>query len=147
MSDGGPAGRGAKSGGQALLSGVSRRFAEWISLGISTVLLLCLAGYLLLQALAPDSPYLLDEARPLTAEVQQKGDRYILPIEISNQGRRTLRELKVEVRATEPGGKSDTRELQIDYLGEQSAQKVFLYFEQDPRGSRVETRPVYYLVD
>jgi uncharacterized protein (TIGR02588 family) len=124
MSDGGPAGRGAKSGGQALLSGVSRRFAEWISLGISTVLLLCLAGYLLLQALAPDSPYLLAEARPLTAEVQQKGDRYILPIEISNQGRRTLRELKVEVQPgrahtarAEGGGPRDGAGRQIRYTG------------------------------
>jgi uncharacterized protein (TIGR02588 family) len=147
MSDRGQAGQGAKPGGQGRRAGASRRFAEWISLGISAVLLLSLAGYLILQALAPDSPYLLAEARPLTEEVQQKGDRFILPIEISNRGRRTLRELKVEVGVTEPGGRSETRELQIDYLGEQSAQTVFLYFEQDPRALQIEARPVHYLID
>jgi uncharacterized protein (TIGR02588 family) len=147
MSKQAPSGQDAKPGGQGRQAGASRRFAEWISLGISAVLLLCLAGYLLLQALTPDSPYLLAEARPLTAEVEQKGGRFILPIEITNRGRRTLRELKVEVRMTEPSGQADTRDLAIDYLGEQSTQKVFLYFEQDPRTLQIEARPVHYLID
>jgi uncharacterized protein (TIGR02588 family) len=121
--------------------------AEWISLGVSALLLLGLAGYLLFQASQPRAPYITVEARPMLSDVRQEAGRYILPVAITNQGRRTLRELQVEVSYQSAGGRRETREVQIDYLGQQSRQEVYLYFDRDPRELQVQCAPLYYRLD
>jgi uncharacterized protein (TIGR02588 family) len=132
------------SGGQR--SG-PRRLAEWVSLGISMALILGLAGSLLYEALQPHPPYVPAEVKPLIAEIREESDRYILPIQVANHGERTLRDLTVEVEYLSPDGKTETRDITIDYLGERSEQKVYTYFDRHPRDLHVRARPISYRLD
>ena len=124
-----------------------RKLAEWVSLGVSALLILALATYLVLQARRGNDPYVPAEARPLLDQVRQVGTMFILPVEITNGGRRTLRALKVEVTHQGPDGKDESQELDLDYLGERSTQKVYLYFDRHPRDLKVEAKPLHYQVD
>lgn len=127
--------------------GAGRRLAEWVSLAVSGLLLLSLAGYLLLQALRPGTPYVVAETRPLLEQVHRKGSTFVLPLEVTNPGTRTQRDLKVEVRFRSAEGQWETRELQFDYLGQESRRTVYLYFDRHPRELQVEARPVHYRLD
>ena len=124
-----------------------RTLAEWVSLGISALLILALAGYLLRESGRGDTPYVRTEVRPLLDQVRQEGSTFILPVEITNGGRRMLRALKVEVTYQGPDGKEESRELDIDYLGERSSQTVYLYFDRHPRDLKVEAKPLHYQVE
>ena len=124
-----------------------RKLAEWVSLGISAALIATLAGYLVYQGLQPQPPYVAAEAQVLMNRVLEKDGKYILPIEVVNHGRLTLRELNVEVEYRGPDGKQETREFTIDYLGEQSKQKIYLYFDQHPRDLQVKAEPLTYRLD
>ena len=127
-------------------SGV-RTVAEWFSLGVSALLILGLAGYLVFQGLQLQPPYVPVEARPLLDQARPEGERFILPIEVVNRGDRTLRDLTLEIRSLDRDGKEQSRELQIDYLGERSSQKAFVYLERDPATAQVEVAPQLYLLE
>jgi uncharacterized protein (TIGR02588 family) len=124
-----------------------RKLAEWVSLGISLVLILGLAGCLLYEALQPHPPYVPVQVKPLLAEVREEDNRYILPIQVANRGERTLRDLTIEVEYRSEDGKSETRDIIIDYLGERSGQKVYTYFDRHPRYLRLRARPTSYRLD
>lgn len=122
----------------------ARTVAEWISLGISILLILGMAAYLVYQGLQPHPPYLPIAVRPLWSQMEHGGGRYLLPLEVKNQGRRTARQLVVEVESTGPEGKPEKREITVDYLGERSTQKVYLSFDRDPRQAQLKAAPSYY---
>ncbi|HTE20375.1 MAG TPA: hypothetical protein VK689_18580, partial [Armatimonadota bacterium] len=63
----------------------ARTLAEWVSLGISILLIVALAGYLLRAAARGDDPYVPTEVRPLLDQARQVGGAFILPVEIANQ--------------------------------------------------------------
>jgi uncharacterized protein (TIGR02588 family) len=124
-----------------------RKLAEWVTMGVSALLILALAGYLVVEGMKPQPPYVRAEARPLIEQVRQQGERYILPVEVANHGERTLRDITMELRYVSPGGKEETREFTIDYLGEKSSQSLYFYFDEHPGGLQVEARPVSYRFD
>ena len=124
----------------------ARKLAEWVTMGISMLLILGLAGYLVFQGFQPAPPYIPAEVRALMQQVRQDGERYILPVEVANRGNRTLRDLKVEVTYLGPEGK-ETQDFLIDYLGERSQQNLFFYFDRHPAELQVETQPVSYRLD
>ena len=124
-----------------------RLLAEWVSLGISLLLILGVAGFLLYEALQPSPPYVPAQARALVEETRPQDDRYIMPVEVHNGGERTLREIKIELEYTSPDGKRETRDATLDYLGERSRDRVYFYFDDDPRGLHVQAKPVTYRVE
>lgn len=126
---------------------VGRRVAEWITLSVSTLLILGIAGYLVYEMTRSGGPHVTVEARVLFAEVRHEGGRHILPIEIENPGRRTLRDVQIEVRLRPPNGPRETRELTIDYLGEKARQKVYLYLDWPPKPGSVRVAPLLYRVE
>lgn len=134
---------GSSSGRQA---STGRKLAEWVTLLISGVLVFGLAGFLLVQALRPHPKYVPVRATPRFEHVQKQGRQFFLPIEVENRGRRTIREVNIEVKWMEQG-KPQSRDVPIDYLGEQSSQTAIVIFEADPRNLRVEAAPTYYRLD
>jgi uncharacterized protein (TIGR02588 family) len=127
-------------------SGV-RTAAEWVTLGVSALILLGIIGYLVYQAMRPAPPHVRVEARALVGRVERAGDRYVLPIELRNRGRRTVRQLRVEVRHGRQGEEPETTELDVDYLGGGSTHEAYVYLEEDPRGLKVEVEPRQYQLE
>jgi uncharacterized protein (TIGR02588 family) len=124
-----------------------RLLAEWVSLVASALLILGLAGFLLYEAVQPDDPYIGAQVRPLLDQTRQEDGRYILPVEIRNPGQRTFRDLKVEVEYVSPEGKPETQDATLDYLGEGSRQRVYFYFDEDPRGLKAKAEARVYRVE
>lgn len=124
-----------------------RQLAEWVSLCISVVLILGIAGFLLYEALNSGEPYLVAETEILYDRMKKMDGTYILPIEIRNDGEHAIRELTIQVSYTPPGGKEETRDLTLNYLGEGSSQKRYLYFKDDPKTLDLKAEPQDYNLD
>lgn len=123
---------------------LGRKVAEWVTLGLSVVIVTGLAGYILYQALREDAPYIPAEVRPLMDQVGREGGKYFLPVEVHNRGRRTLRDFRAELTYRTTDGKQETRDIKIDFLAERARETRYFYFDQDPRGLQVEARPLGY---
>lgn len=120
--------------------------AEWITLTVSAALIALLAGFLAFNASRAESDYV--ETRVEVGQAAKRmGDAFVLPVEVRNLGNRTLRSLTIEVTLGPAGPKQEKREIELDYLGEGETEKLFLYLDRDPAGSKVEGRPLHYLLD
>ena len=137
---GGQSGKGERS--------VHRTLAEWVSLGVSCLLIVGLAGFLVYETARGDDPYNLARTAARTDEARQVEAVFILPVDVENKGRRTLRDLEVELTYTPPGKQQPERATKtIDYLGEGSTQTLYFYLDHDPRQTSVHVRPLHYRLD
>lgn len=121
-----------------------RALAEWVSLGISALLLLGITAFLVYEGLREPPPFIPAEVRPLVEEARRVGGQYVLPIEVRNEGDRAFRSLEIEATYRGPDGREETQEMTLDYLGERSSEKLYLYMDQDPRATPVRTRAAHY---
>ncbi len=128
-------------------SSVPRRLAEWISLGVSVVLILATASYLVVQGLRGQSAFVPVTVTVLKNEVSTRESQFILPIEVSNQGEQTIRAFTGEVSIPLTENETESHEFTIDYLGVRAREKVYVYFDQDPRGRDVKAKPLTYQVE
>lgn len=124
-----------------------RKLAEWISFGVSVVLILATAAALIWKAMEPNAPMVDVAAVPLLDQAQETGGRFVLPVKVENHGDRTLHDLKVELSFQPPDDTPQTTDAMIDYLGEHSEQVLYFYFEEDPRSLNVEARPASYRLE
>jgi uncharacterized protein (TIGR02588 family) len=125
-----------------------RTLAEWVSLGASCLLIAGLALFLVYEIVKGNDPYSVARTAARTDEVRQVEAVFILPVEVENAGRRTLRDLEVELRYTPPGHQQPEKaEKTIDYLGERSKQRLYFYLDYDPRQMPVHVRPLHYRLD
>jgi uncharacterized protein (TIGR02588 family) len=126
---------------------VSRKLAEWVTLGTSALVVAGVAGFLIYEALREDSPFVPVHARVLMEQVRQEGGRYVVPVEVRNDGRQTLKEFKIHIRYRSIDGTPQNSDFLIDYLGERKSQKVYLYFDRAPSELRVEVEPFAYQLE
>ncbi|MGV3532650.1 MAG: hypothetical protein ACO1QR_09805 [Chthoniobacteraceae bacterium] len=125
----------------------NRKLAEWVSLITSALLILGVAAVLIHSALQPNEPVVEVTATAEMAKVQAKGERFVLPVRLENKGDRTVHDLTVEVSFQPNDAEPQTAEMTIDYLGEHSENVVYFYFEEDPKGLQIKTRPASYRLD
>lgn len=124
---------------------LGRRIAEWVTLGLSILIVTVLAAYLVYHAVREDSRFVPVEIRPLLDQARSEGGRYILPVEIQNNGRRTLVDFTAEITYGGGGaGKQQRQEIKIDFLAERARATRYLYFDADPRGLGVKATPLHY---
>jgi uncharacterized protein (TIGR02588 family) len=131
-------------GGRKIAGG--RKLAEWVTLGLSALLLTGIAAFLLREALRPQTPFVPVAVRPLWGLVERHEKKYFVPFEVKNQGRHTLRELNIEVTFVQDG-KSESRDMLIDYLGKGSQQTLFMVFDADPKKLQIKAAPTVYRLD
>ena len=127
---------------------VTRTLAEWVSLGVSCLLIVALAGFLVYEMVRGNDPYNLARTAAQADAARQVEAVFILPVDVENTGRRTLRDLEVELAYTPPGKQQPERATKkIDYLGEGSTQTLYFYLDHDPRQMSVHVRPLHYRLD
>jgi uncharacterized protein (TIGR02588 family) len=124
-----------------------RQVAEWVTLVVSLLLILGLAGYLVYRTTLPVDPYATIAARPIHSELRREGEHFILPVEVANRGRRPVREVQIEVRLRPPGGTAETREWTVDYLDGRSRQRTYLYLTWRPGPEDVAAAPILYRLE
>ncbi|EYF00426.1 hypothetical protein [Chondromyces apiculatus] len=139
-------GREEPSGGRTMRR-PGRKLAEWVTMGVSTAIVLAVAGFLVVQLVRERPPHVPVEITPLLDQVSQVQGQYILPVKVKNQGRKTLQAFKAQVTYQLPEGKQGQREITIDFLGEQAEQEVYLYFDAPPRDLQVQVKPESYILE
>lgn len=123
------------------------KLAEWVTLGVSILLVLALGGYLAYQAVRGETPFVPASVTPLIAQAKPEGNRYILPVEVENRGARTVRDFKGELTFRTPDGRWHTREFTIDFLGEHSKEMLYFYLEHPPKDLEILAGPQKYALE
>jgi uncharacterized protein (TIGR02588 family) len=123
-----------------------RRFAEWLSFGISLTLVLAVVFYLLWRLREPVTDTVLAQVSPQLDRVSEQQGRFVLPIQVKNPGSRTVRDLQLRVEYRERG-EARSLDVLIDYVGQSAEQLVYVYFAEDPRSLSVRAEAISYLVD
>lgn len=124
-----------------------RKFAEWVTLSLSALIVAAVATFLVVEAVRRDSPFVPVHVRVLTNQARETAGRYVVPVEVRNDGRQTLKDLKVQVTYRGPGGAPQTSDVLIDYLGEGAPQKVYLHFDRPPAELQVKAEPFAYQLE
>jgi len=121
----------------------SRSFAEWLSFGISSLILGTTVGLVIYSwANGRDSPPVLAIQR--LEPVREADGQFYVPFEISNTGGETaesvqvIAELKVKTTVQESG------DLQIDFLSQGETEKAAFVFKTDPRQGDLTVRVASY---
>lgn len=123
---------------------ITRKLAEWISLGISIAIVGGLAAILLRDAINSNGPYAVPTVHVVNSDIQQQGAVWIVPVEVENNASQTLRDVDIELSYRRAGEQPETDTLTIDYLGRECSETIYFYLHQDPKGLKLEVRPLHY---
>ncbi len=125
----------------------SRKLAEWITMILSAMIVLAVAGYLVYGITQPDEPFVASQVRVLKDQARRQGQAWIVPVEVHNRGSQTLRRLLVDITWPGDARPPESRRLQIDYLGERATHTSYLYLPTDPAGLTFDAHPISYQID
>lgn len=117
---------------------------EWVVAGISALLVLATAAFLLYDALgSAETPPLITVE---VASVVAVGGGYLVEFRARNRGQETAAGLVVEGEIHGDTGVVERSRVTVDYVAAQGAAGGGLFFTRDPRGlgNRLEVRPVGY---
>lgn len=123
----------------------SRSIAEWVTLAVSSLLVLglvTLTSYLYLTA--PTDPAAMT-VHPQLSEVYQSGDRFYVPIAVTNTGGQTAEEVRVRVALTDAAGIAESAEFQVQFLAGGGVGRGVVSFSGDPRTGRLAAAVVSFL--
>lgn len=77
--------------------------------------------------------------------IHELAEAHYLPIEVINQGDQTAESVQVELSLQLGQGRSETSELQIQFLVGGATQEVTVIFRRDPSRGRLEADIISYL--
>ncbi|MEL6604466.1 MAG: TIGR02588 family protein [Cyanobacteria bacterium J06614_10] len=117
----------------------ARSLAEWITLTISTLVLLAIVGLVLYdwqltKNLPPAFQIQLTEAPRLTE------NRYYVPFTLKNTGGQIARTVQVIAELHLPDGQDETGEQQFDFLSGNERKKGSFVFEHNPQTGDLTVR-------
>ena len=107
--------------------------AEWITLGISILILVLVVGglgYLYFSGGSPQAPTI--EIRPQLDAQRQATDAFYLPVEVVNRGVQTASDVHVQLTLT-AAGVSETVSFTIPFLPGRGKVTTIAVFQTNPR--------------
>jgi uncharacterized protein (TIGR02588 family) len=125
--------------------GNGHSFAEWVTLAISSLLVLglvALTSYLFMTASSDPAAVTV---QPNLNEVYQAGARFYLPITALNPGGETATDVRVRVTLTDAASRVETSEFQIQFLAGGASSRGVASFGSDPRQGQLEAAVVSFL--
>ncbi len=124
-----------------------RKLAEWLTLGLSVALVLGVATFLVYSALQDHPRFVPLEVRVLTEDARESGGHFIVPVEVRNLGRRSLKEITVRFSHSSAEGKKESGDFVIDHLGEGASHQAYLYLDQHPRAAKPDVTASDYQLE
>ena len=124
-----------------------RTTAEKVTTAVSVLLIAALAGAILYEGYATGQadPAIL-EVTVLSAEIEQRGDDFYIPVEIHNDGDATVEEIAVSIELLDGESVVDEAETVIATLGEDERLTAVLVLTEDPAGLTIEAGVVTFQV-
>ncbi len=121
----------------------SRSFAEWLSFGISSLIVGTTAGLVIYSwATGRDSPPILSIQR--TEPVREADGQFYVPFEISNTGGETAESVQVIAELKVKAAVQESGDLQIDFLSRGETEKAEFVFKTDLRKGDLVVRVASY---
>ena len=123
----------------------SRSFAEWLSFGISSLIVGTTAGLVIYSwTTGRNSPPILAIQR--TEPIREVDGQFYVPFEISNTGGETAESLQVIAELKVKTAVQESGDLQIDFLSRGETEKAAFVFKTDPRKGDLVLRVASYKV-
>lgn len=114
--------------------------AEWVTFTVAAALVALVIGLIateIPQSRQPPSP---------TAEpgvVERRGEQYVVPVVVENEGERTAQDVQVHVGLT-VGGEEQEGDQVIDFLSAGEREELEFVFDEDPTEGALEVRVTGY---
>jgi uncharacterized protein (TIGR02588 family) len=83
------------------------------------------------------------EVQPQLDLVRAEGDRYYLPVEITNQGDETAAEVQVELSLSDSQGNQESSSFTVQFLAGKAAARGEAIFTVDPRQAELTSSASY----
>lgn len=122
-----------------------RSLAEWVTLGISLAIVFGLLGLVTYLFLDDGQANPVIEVTLRVEETRRSGDRYYVPVEISNTGGRTVEQLQVTVALALPDGSTEDANFTVDFLAGGATEEGVASFSEDPTEHEVSVGAVSYV--
>jgi uncharacterized protein (TIGR02588 family) len=122
-----------------------RSFAEWVTLAVSSLLVLglvALTSYLYLTASTDPAAVTVE---PSLGERYQSGNRFYLPVTVRNTGGATAEEVRIRITLTDATGRTETSDFQIQFLAGGGSNRAVASFGSDPRQGQLDAAVVSFL--
>ncbi len=102
---------------------------EWVTFGVSALILLVVVGLMVVHAFQTDDPAAPAADRP--GSVRQVGEQFFVPVEIVNRGDLGAAQVQVMAELTIDGNTTGGDQV-IDFLGGGEIQELTFAFADDP---------------
>ena len=122
-----------------------RTTVEWITLGISVMIIASLVGLITYLYVSGGSTPAVIEVKPQFDQIRQVQDRYYLPVEITNVGGETAEEVTVRISLASVNGQTEPAEVTIAFLAGHASANATVAFREDPSQGEVMVDVVSYL--
>lgn len=122
-----------------------RTTVEWITLGISVMIIASLVGLISYLYVSGGSTPAIIEVKPQFDQIRKVQDRYYVPVEITNVGGETAEEVTVQISLESANGQTESAEVTIDFLAGQDRANATVAFGEDPSQGEVTVDVVSYL--
>ena len=114
-------------------------------LAISSLIVLGLIGVTTyFYVTGSDAPATL-EVEPRLTETYQAGGRFYLPVTVRNAGGQAGEEIRVRVTVSDPSGRQEEAEFQVQFLPGGGSSHAVVAFGTDPRQGQIEAGVMSYL--
>ncbi len=120
-----------------------RTFAEWVTFGVATLVLLGVLGLIIYDWRAlPSSPAMLEVQR--VGQAERAGEQYLVHFKVSNSGGETVGTVQVVAELRRGGEVITAGEQQIDFLSPGESEEGAFLFKDDPDHAELELRVASY---
>jgi uncharacterized protein (TIGR02588 family) len=109
-----------------------RTAAEWITLGVSVLIVLALAGLVIYQELARGTEPPVIEVMPRLGETRHEGDAYYVPIDVTNKGETTAEDIEVQLSLEAGEGQPEVAAFTLKFLAGAETESQTVVFQNDP---------------
>lgn len=120
-----------------------RTSAEWVTFAVSVAILLVVVGLIATQATGSDRPALPRVSK--TGPVERQGERFLVPVEIRNDGGATAEAVQVTAELT-VGDEVVEADQTVEFLAQEEKAEVVFVFDRDPAAGQLDIRVTGYTV-
>ncbi len=123
---------GQQQGGQPKAQQHQRTPAEWVTLGVSALIILALVGLITYLAFRPGSNEPVLQVQTFPGQMRKNGGFYYLPVMVTNNGNRTVGNVWVGFQLSTGQGQAETSQITMNFLATHDAQRGQVAFQHDP---------------
>lgn len=120
-----------------------RTGAEWVTFVIALALVGVVVVLIVLEIPGSKRP---PAPQVEVGRVVERGDRFVAPVEVTNEGERTAENVQVSATLTVDGEEVATADQSLDFLAAGETQTLEFTFADDPADGELEVEVTGYLV-